>query len=963
MKNWKKILVAAVIGLLVVIGVSEFVMQQDYVQVHDFFEDPDYIENIEVGEPIAVNDVIETGNGYIINGEDAYFVYLTDIDECYAVEVTFADEVEVAGLVQIFYADEGLAFSEENSVYARFSPGIESVQAPIEMHDVRSIRIDVDVEEGTEIELAGLRQDTRAERITDIFWFSGFYLFGGIYLIVLVCYALNLKYDFMKNQKIRYWSIVFAVWAGVVIVAFMPVICGKYDLSYSNMMYTAVPWNYMDVATSGPDLSDAIDSALAGIYEAYYGSGYYEWNQYTAFGSAEMGVVTYLNPFYWFYFLPIKWAILLKTMFKISVAYFGMCYFLKKLKLEITAVVIGSASYALSSGMIMWLFWPHTDVMMLAPIALGLGMQLVVDKKFRTMFALAFITFLMLIATMPTFAACVMYLLGFYVLIMTIVQYRKKIKDIIAVYSMFAGSMVLAIVSAFPYLYTILSTVEENGYVDKRRDKATWTHSFACLRTTVLPYYREGIENHINESTLYVGIIILVLLVLTGFGWKRKKGKYWVFALGITMLFTYSHLLDSVYKYMPVINSSAKFRLIVLIALLACVVGAINLNDVIKNKEFYQENKWRWIAYFIVVAGVVYIYVTYAETEVWAVWSSIVMMVAIVVIEIILSVSNISVTAVCKSILVGITVLNMGIFANQYFPMIEKGADIIPEPTDTIEYLQDNIDDGRMYVISQNGWNFFPNVNMYYELPNIASHSFVNTNEDVANYLCAIDDEMMRTETAYQGIKIDNYNLLKYGGVKYIVKPVRYDEMIAEDATLVFSGDDGEEVYELDSYNGRLFLGAEVSVAKNQDQVLEEMMEEYKVNRVWIDEGAHEDIWENSPLEEGEGIVVLEDMTDYIKAEVTANEPRIVVQNEYNDGNWRAYVDGQEVDIIRVNYLFKGVMVEAGVHTVEFVYDTDTEKSLLAVALVAIGVILVGMAGTFAGEKIVNQRKNRSESK
>lgn len=962
MKNWKKIFSVAVIGLLVVIGVSEFVMQQDYVQIQESFEDPEYIKPIEVGELVAVNDVVESENGYIIDGTDAYFVYAVDIDKASAVEIVFEDELEVAGMVRIFYAAEGMPFSEDNSASASFSKGAESVQVPIQMQDVGCVRVDIDVDKGTEVNIVALRQDTRTARNSDIFCFSGFYLFGGIYLTVLVGYVLNLKYAFMKKQKIRYWSIVVAVWAGVIIVTFMPVLCGKYNLSSSNMMYTVQPWNCMGVGVDGPILSDSIDSALPGIYQAYYGDGYTEWNKNEAFGTPGIGAVTYLNPMNWFYFLPIKWAILLSTVFKISVAYFGMCYLLRTLKLEVVSTVVGAASYALSSAMIMWLFWPHTSVMMLAPIVLALGVELVRNKKLSSMFVLALATFFMLVAEMPTYAAYVMYLLGFYVLIMTIVKYRKKYKDIISVYSMFAGAMIMAIVAAFPYLYTILSTVGQNGYAESRRDDAMMTLPAYFLRTAILPYYDEGLYSHINERTLYFGIVILVLLIWLGFGWKRKEGKYWSVALAIISLFSYSHVLDFVFKCMPAINTSKKYRIIILVALLACIVGAINLNDIIKNKELYREKKWRWLAYTIVTSAAVYIYIAYADATIWAVWASILMMAVITGIEILISVQSENATALCKFALIAVTVINMGIFAQQYLPFVDKDADIIPEATESIQYIQDNIEDGRIYAISEDGWNLFPNTYIFYNIPSITSHSFINTYNGMSDYLLAIDGDMMETPTAYHGFKIDNYNLLKYGGVKYIVKPTDYEQFISEGITLVFAGNDGEEVYEIDDYNGRLFLSEEVSIGENRDQILEEMQKNYTQNQVWIYEDEIEYIWGNSPLEETEEIKVLEDSADYIKVEVTTTEQRIMVLNEYNDGKWKAYVDGKEADVICVNYLFKGVAVDAGTHTIEFVYDLSTERMMLIVAMISIGGTVIGIAVTCTRAKIVNQRKNRSES-
>ena len=58
---------------------------------------------------------------------------------------------------------------------------------------------------------------------------------------------------------------------------------------------------------------------------------------------------------------------------------------------------------------------------------------------------------------------------------------------------------------------------------------------------------------------------------------------------------------------------------------------------------------------------------------------------------------------------------------------------------------------------------------------------------------------------------------------------------------------------------------------------------------------------------------------DDITLDVAVAENRVLVFNEYNDGRWKAYVDGEEVSIYKVNYLFNGVIVEKGVHEVRFV--------------------------------------------
>jgi hypothetical protein len=49
--------------------------------------------------------------------------------------------------------------------------------------------------------------------------------------------------------------------------------------------------------------------------------------------------------------------------------------------------------------------------------------------------------------------------------------------------------------------------------------------------------------------------------------------------------------------------------------------------------------------------------------------------------------------------------------------------------------------------------------------------------------------------------------------------------------------------------------------------------------------------------------------------------PGLLVLSDLHYPGWRAEVDGEEVDIERVNYLMRGVPVPAGTHHVEFVYE------------------------------------------
>ena len=112
-----------------------------------------------------------------------------------------------------------------------------------------------------------------------------------------------------------------------------------------------------------------------------------------------------------------------------------------------------------------------------------------------------------------------------------------------------------------------------------------------------------------------------------------------------------------------------------------------------------------------------------------------------------------------------VTAINMGSFAKNYLPWIEKDAEIIPPATDTIQYLQENTDDER--IAAAGPWTLFPNTNIYYGLDDVRAHNFVMTNADMTEYYNRMTEDGFRTKTRFTIIDDVNENLLKYLGVKY----------------------------------------------------------------------------------------------------------------------------------------------------------------------------------------------------
>ncbi len=70
----------------------------------------------------------------------------------------------------------------------------------------------------------------------------------------------------------------------------------------------------------------------------------------------------------------------------------------------------------------------------------------------------------------------------------------------------------------------------------------------------------------------------------------------------------------------------------------------------------------------------------------------------------------------------------------------------------------------------------------------------------------------------------------------------------------------------------------------------------------------------------------------------TTIEPRYLVVSEMYFPGWRAYVDGVETAIYRTNYLFRGVVVPAGRHTVRFEYRPASVLTGAVLSLAALAV-------------------------
>ena len=85
---------------------------------------------------------------------------------------------------------------------------------------------------------------------------------------------------------------------------------------------------------------------------------------------------------------------------------------------------------------------------------------------------------------------------------------------------------------------------------------------------------------------------------------------------------------------------------------------------------------------------------------------------------------------------------------------------------------------------------------------------------------------------------------------------------------------------------------------------------------------------------------------NYLKYQTNNSNAGFAVfsENYYGQG-WQSYIDGEEVEHIRVNYVLRGMKIPSGNHTIEFKFEPQVINTGSAIALsssILVGLLVLG---------------------
>ncbi len=756
--------------------------------------------------------------------------------------------------------------------------------------------------------------------IITIMWFIMIKFKNNIKDIFIKAYSNKLIKKLIDSDQYKYILIICIS----ALYLFKDIIFNDYKLSYTNILYAMPPFNSMGVNILGPLLSDVCDQFLPNLYTVFVKFDFFNfWNSYNAFGFENVWLETILNPLNYVYLLGTEYGQLLKYILEFTIAFSGMYLFLKDIKYKKVSVFVGSITYTFSSVMVLWGGWPHSDVTCMAPFLFWsvnryLDKSLSNKNKSKYLLIFTFVLYLMLVVGMPAYVAYFLYFGFIYTLYRLFILYKKEYKKMFFLVLPLIISIAISGIMSFAYTGNIFFNTSD--YQAERLSQSFATLDLSYLRTIIFPYWRESLPIHINESTLFTGLLIVFIFPFI-FAKKDKYEKtelyFWLSAMAIILIFIFTQESGNIFNKLPLINTSLKIRIIVLFNFVVSVLSCMVVEYLSK---IYDKNERIFIS---ILTFIVPLFITipfYNAKDKGVIMNLLILW--IMALTIILIINSIRNKTNFTFLLAFIVSFHMFGFAKGYMPLIDKSADVIPNPTESIEFLQNNQTDmDRSVAIGM--WDLFPNSNVLYGIKDIRAHDFINTNKDIHEYLETIDSSFYDTNTRTTLKDIENYNLLSYASVKYILKANQENTINNENTLYNFS--DNEVIEELKEYSPRVFMVNNVEVKDNDEDVLQSMANKYIPNTLFVSGDEYNNFLNSNNVKVDKNIngnvYIIEDKGSYISIKANVDDSCFIVLNDYYDDNWKAYIDGKETDILKGNYLFKSVYIpDDGEHEIVFKY-------------------------------------------
>lgn len=435
---------------------------------------------------------------------------------------------------------------------------------------------------------------------------------------------------------------------------------------------------------------------------------------------------------------------------------------------------------------------------------------------------------------------------------------------------------------------------------------------------TTLNYF--GVWNY-AELVGYIGIFPL-LMVFLGVLVKRKVVWFFIAVVAIAFLFalpTPVGILPFTF-HIPFLSTAQPTRLLSLIDFSFAVLAAMGLDSLIKEKSIKPILV---IAFGIILFGFLWFFLLFLKNHILtpenisiAKRNSIIPTVFFILSG--LSLLIFSLIKLPKKVQKGIivallfmTIFDLFRFSEKFTPFTNK--EYLFPKTSTLSFLQKNIGVDR--IMTTDSRLLPPNFSIMYSLPSVDIYDPLYIRR-YAEFIAAMERNTPNITPPFGFNRIitpHNYQspLINVLGVKYILS---LSPLVSPNVKKVFS--EGQtQIYEnTDILPKSFFVDNILSASSKQDAIQKVFTNENSLNKTAIVER-------------------LGKQTAYRVGNVTIDKyaPNTVTLSTSNTSNgflvmtdlyyptWHAYIDGKETKIFVTDYIFRGIEVPKGSHTIVFI--------------------------------------------
>lgn len=605
-----------------------------------------------------------------------------------------------------------------------------------------------------------------------------------------------------------------------------------------------------------------------------------------------------------------------------------MYFYLKNLRLNTRASLLGGIVFSFSGFFIAWMEWgtvAYTGLWL--PLILLSIDKVVLEIKNRKAFAWSFVYLFSLLSSF--FAGHLQ--IFFYVVVFSSVyfiarwwQYGRDVK-ILSLY-IILGTLffILSFIQWFPTFQLINLSARDIDQVNNWLKDGwfiPWEHIIQFIvpdffgNPTTLNYW--GVWNY-GELVGYIGILPLIMAIFAIFQRRDKKTLFYGILFFVSLIFALPTVFAKIpfWLNIPFISSAQPTRFLFLICFSLSVLSALGFDYFIKDKK--KISALPSLIFVGVILSLLWIFIPKEHSAVvknnlllpTAIFTSYLLL----IIFLIIFPRQKGINIIIYIIIMGVTAFDLLRFAWKFTPFTP--AQYLFPQTKSIEFLEKNI--GNFRLMSLDSQIFPPNFSIAYRLQSIDGYDplylrrygelIAASERNKPNISLPFGFNRIITPHNYQSKIID---LL---GVKYILSLA---DIHSSKLSKVFQ--EGEtRIYENLEVLPRVFFVNQIEFANNKNEAIRKIFDiKFDQHSVAIIEDPDLKIKNIKNLEIGKAMIVGYS-TNEIKIDTDNTGNGFIVFTDTFYPTWKLKIDNVEEKIYRTDYNFRGAIIPKGKHTIIF---------------------------------------------